>query len=311
MPNPITYTVTEDGPYKGKTFTGGHPDEINGTPVVRFKEKIKGKTVGLRYDTRPDLAALVKVYQFEQAEEEKKRKQEWAEAEARRAAEDQIEIDKMEAEAARLRKLIPPGMVELRVVNAGEFDGYRSYQYFTPDNSEVSKRDGVEIVGVASAIRPGAMNSFKDIVVAYIDPVKLADVKAEQMKRDAEKRAEEEMKKEAREKKLAYQEVLKSRFEMRVVSREDRNSVTVQVTEKSTGESKKFYCRNIFDFGYTINPAYAVMPGLEPGGMAIKGKWQTYDGNRGWYDVRPLTDFEEGALAYLYEFPPVSDRIRM
>lgn len=56
------------------------------------------------------------------------------------------------------------------------------------------------------------------------------------------------------------------------------------ITDKD-GESKEFFCRNIFDFGYII-------------GWAGKGEG-------------PMTDFEARAQRYLVLFPPIVSHIRM
>lgn len=85
----------------------------------------------------------------------------------------------------------------------------------------------------------------------------------------------------------------------------------VKITDPVTKESLRFNCRNIFDFGYVINPDYAVADGLGKGGLAVKGKWQTLINGKGWEDVREQTEFEKKCLEYLNEFSPVSTDIRM
>lgn len=113
----------------------------------------------------------------------------------------------------------------------------------------------------------------------------------------------------------------------------------IEITDPATGESAKFCCRNIFDFGYVVNPAYAVAEGLEPGGLARKVKkseldstitayavagievgeaeedevwcWQDYHTEKGWYVVRPMTMFEVKAYQYLHKFSPVCKGIRI
>lgn len=84
----------------------------------------------------------------------------------------------------------------------------------------------------------------------------------------------------------------------------------VKITDPTTGERARFTCRNIFDFGYVVNPAYAVAEGLEPGGIEREGHWMDL-GENGWYNVRPLTEFEVRAVAYLHKFPPTTADIRM
>ena len=92
--------------------------------------------------------------------------------------------------------------------------------------------------------------------------------------------------------------------------------VIVEVTDVETQEKGMFKCRNIFDFGYVINPCYPVAPGLEPGGVARKEKgelyWEHFDvKNRKWYTVRKMTEFERKAYLYLKKFPPISAYIHM
>ncbi len=79
----------------------------------------------------------------------------------------------------------------------------------------------------------------------------------------------------------------------------------VEITDKETGEKLKFACRNIFDFGYVINPLYPIIEGIS-GGIEIDGYWDVADGAG-----RELTDVEKRMLKYLHEFPPISTEIRM
>ncbi len=85
----------------------------------------------------------------------------------------------------------------------------------------------------------------------------------------------------------------------------------VRMTSTETGEVLEFNCRNVFDVGYVINPTYSVAKGLEPGGLCIENKWQTFESGKGWYDVRELTEFEKLCIEYLYTFPPVSTSVRL
>ena len=93
--------------------------------------------------------------------------------------------------------------------------------------------------------------------------------------------------------------------------------VMVEVTDPKTQEKGVFKCRNIFDFGYVINPCYPVAPGLEPGGLACRDKktgkwyWEHFEAKGGWYKVREMTEFETKAYQYLKKFPPISAYIRM
>ena len=88
----------------------------------------------------------------------------------------------------------------------------------------------------------------------------------------------------------------------------------VEITDPATGESARFRCRNVFDFGYIVNPMYPLAPGRDPGGLPKRTKggwvWQDFDG-QGWITIRPMTDFEARAVEYLDRFPPIHAGIRM
>jgi len=83
----------------------------------------------------------------------------------------------------------------------------------------------------------------------------------------------------------------------------------VEVSSKSSGERLRFKCRNIFDFGYVVNPDYAVSPGEQPGGLV---NVDPDSGDLFWHHQRrPLTEFECRCVVYLDLYPPVVDGIRM
>lgn len=84
----------------------------------------------------------------------------------------------------------------------------------------------------------------------------------------------------------------------------------VEITDKETGETKKFNCRNVFDVGYVINPLYEIAPNVE-GAIVNRNMWQTFYDNKGWIDVRELTETEKKMIKYLINFPPVDENIRM
>ena len=54
--------------------------------------------------------------------------------------------------------------------------------------------------------------------------------------------------------------------------------------------------RNIFDFGVTINPNYAVQEGMVKDSLALMKdgvlQWHTFEPEKGWFPVRPLSDEE-------------------
>lgn len=171
----------------GMHLTGGVPATINGMDVVRFEQKVEGRTVIVKYDTRPDLAALVAEYREIENAKRAAREQKWAEAKAKQDAIDQPLLDAMYAEAIILRKQIPSDHVEVVVVQTGSLDGHPILEY-TADGVKLNWQD-VNIIGVASAIRPGAIEAFGSIRVTSINKKMLERIKSAQSKNAAEKAA--------------------------------------------------------------------------------------------------------------------------
>ena len=204
----ITYKAGSDcGPAAGKTLTGGRPAELNGNKVVQFAEPIiQGRKMAIKYDCRPDLAALVAEYKAGAAAEEAERQARWA---AERAAQDAIDaplIAAMDAEAAALRATIPAGCIAVECRQTGDLDGDPIYRY-EADGVEVGwsdgdpiyryEADGVEvgwsdvvILGRPCAFRPGVLGAFAERCVAYITPAKLAAAKGRIAATDARKARE-------------------------------------------------------------------------------------------------------------------------
>jgi len=186
----ITYKAGSDcGKAAGKTLTGGRPAELNGNKVVRFaKPIIQGRKMAIKYDCRPDLAALVTEYHAKAAAEEAERQARWA---AERAAQDAIDaplIAAMNAEAAALRATIPAGSIAVECRQTGDLDGDPIYRY-EADGIEVGWQD-VVILGRPCAVRPGALGAFAERCVAYITPAKLAEMK-DRIAAKAAKRSED------------------------------------------------------------------------------------------------------------------------
>jgi hypothetical protein len=180
----ISYDAT-DGQAAGRHLTGGRPEVISGKPVVKFEQKIQGKSICLLIATRPDLGTLVEQYNELVAEQ---RVTMAAAQETKRAAQDAKELPLIEAmniEAARLRTLIPEGHVEVTVTETGNFDGYPTLEY-TVGDVWLNFQD-VTVHGWASATRPGAMNSFKSICIASINREKLAEIVAAREVKTAQK----------------------------------------------------------------------------------------------------------------------------
>lgn len=194
----INYDAGENcGPVAGITLKGGYLKEVNGQKLVYFDKAYKGKPVGIKYDNKPDLAALVAEYEKIQEEQSARRKEKWA---AKKAVQDAIDnplLEAMRANAAKLHKQIPAGHIEVEVKDNGDFDGYPNLDYFVNDvKLHWSK---VNNIGVASAIRPGALGSFARIYV-----VSIAKTEFDQIKKEQEtKKTADQSRKEARQKELA------------------------------------------------------------------------------------------------------------
>lgn len=84
----------------------------------------------------------------------------------------------------------------------------------------------------------------------------------------------------------------------------------IEIEDPITNDKLKFCCRNIFDFGYVVNPSYEITGGIS-GGLRSGDMWQTFKTGEGWTDVRELTEFEKKCVDYLNEFPPIHTHIRL
>lgn len=92
------------------------------------------------------------------------------------------------------------------------------------------------------------------------------------------------------------------------------HAASVRVRSLTDGVELTFDCRNIFDFGYVVNPGYEIAPGKKGGIVTIKDEvwyWQYFVDGNGWQIVRALTDFERDAVKYLGLAPPIASHIRM
>lgn len=115
----------------------------------------------------------------------------------------------------------------------------------------------------------------------------------------AAKEKQAELKRLAREREKSEMDV---RVIRKVLGKGQADSYAeVEVTDVKTGESGKFVCRNIFDFGYVINP-------FKGEGIPVKRGSDWYW--RGKTDKK-MTDFEVKAVSYLFKFPPISKGLRM
>lgn len=315
----ITYAAT-DGPLAGVELVGGIPAEDaqhgavvqfsyhrNQAALKKVKGLKKGTNVALKIAGRPDLAALVA-----------------AARDARAAA-----LARFEAEAAALE---PIGFEVVYGCDVSD-----RYAYLWPEGAHWEAIGAREKRGDLPAIRDlrarlkdqdwkriAAETGAGPVEAGYtsygghrFDAKGLAAILALYAERAAEagrakaaKQAERDAADRERAERFAD---LDCRVVRRGASRGEEVDpfALVEIRSKATGETLRFTCRNIFDVGYVVNPAYPVEPGREPGGLATKDDqgrwiWDCYPG-RG----RALTDFEVFCLAYLAAYPPVDTGIRM
>jgi len=317
----ITYTLrgSRYGKLDGVTLKSGSVMKRLDEKVVMFmrcvnEEALKGRipknheSVLLTVEGKPDLAALV------------------AEAEAALEA----EKDRLEALARTLEpigllfengcdsgdtyRLLWPEGVDFAVISRRREESRKieddTRRYLSSiDLKAIAERTGAEPVA-ASLMTYGGFRFGGSGLAAILELV--AERKAEAARKKARKETE-------RAKAEAEREARFADLECTVIERGATRSegidpyVLVEVRHRETGETLRFRCRNIFDFGYVVNPAYSPELGGEPGGIANvdeSGQWY-WSGPEG--RGRPLTAFERQALDYLHEFPPsgVGKGIRM
>jgi hypothetical protein len=149
-------------------------------------------------------------------------------------------------------------------------------------------------------------HGYKNTVVTGFE-MKLEDILQGRIEKKKEKDVTKQILEE--EKKTMIIEILKQGYNQ---EEEKDPYAKIKITNPITNESALFNCRNIFDFGYVVNPDFAIVKGIEPGGMLNKENyWETFEHNKGWYPVRKATEFEIKAVKYLYKFPPIYSGIRM
>ena len=173
----ISFLAGSDcGPAAGMELTGGHPAINQGRKVVMFDQKFKGQQIGLTYENRPVLAALVAQYEAIQAEKQAVIQAKWDSKRAEREAIDAPLIEAMNKKAAELKSSIPVEHIEVAVKKVGDLDGDEIYEY-SVDGFEINWSN-VTIHGWATAIYPNAMAPFASVCVASISRQKLAELKA-------------------------------------------------------------------------------------------------------------------------------------
>ena len=201
----ITWKAAMDDPMdvvRGKTFSGGYPEEVNGEMAVRFQSpRIGGKQVVARISTRPELAAKVAEFIAARESERDAREARLAAEKAAQDAADKPLLDAMRVEVGGLRGLIPAGSVEVSVVESGSFDGWPILDYYA-DGTKLSGSD-IVIHGHAAAIRPGASGAFASVTVASISRERLAKIIADRDDAEARGKAESEKAVADREAKFA------------------------------------------------------------------------------------------------------------
>jgi hypothetical protein len=301
----------------------GSRGEENGTRFVEIRVRANRKEIRARasLNTRPELEALLDNCQAIREAIDNAREAIWSVERAAKKAEDDALLAGMEQRIQELVSQVPAGHTPIVCRVTGQvYDGGDILEPPVADGVVLGWQD-VTPVGWANAIRPGAINSFASAQVLSISAERLAEVRAIRQAAAAEKAAKDA---ERQAKRIAEEErraALKSRVSVRLIRRGSRPGeggpdpfAEVELTDTRTGEKLGFRCQNIFDFGYTTSPAYAIDPGLEPGGMAVQADgtwhWLKFDG-RGWIPGRALTEFELACIQYLDAFPPISNGMRM
>jgi hypothetical protein len=161
-------------------------------------------------------------------------------------------------------------------------------------------------------------DEIKQIAKYYeIDGITEEHVKEQFDKEIAKEKAREERKRIVKEKKQEEEKRINEKYQHIETEILERKTIKggegpdyiaiVKCKNKNTDEELKFHCRNIFDVGYVINPAYAVAEGVEPGGLRDGDYWNVYPTGK----ARKLTDFEKDCLDLLSEKPPVFKEVRL
>jgi hypothetical protein len=185
-----------DGPLAGQTLVKGtpatHPQAGRGVKFYRHgneaafkKAGVKANEVFARVEGKPELAALVAEYDRRQAARE-------AVARQKREAEDAADrelVRGMEARESELVRQIPVGHVRVTVTEKGrDSDGDRVWAYEAGGVPLAWDTPGMGLVGVASAIRPGALNPF---AVRPVYSISLHDLEQERVRQEAKRQADD------------------------------------------------------------------------------------------------------------------------
>lgn len=184
----IEWTVTQTDPLeiiRGKKFTGGRVEKMNGIRVVKFESPlVGGKHLCARVDTRPELAALADEFMRRRAAQNTELEARWAAKKAEDEAIDKPLREDAEKQAAEIRASIPAGNIPVKVEKVGSTDGDPIYDYYA-DGIKINWNDCIHH-GTASAIRPGALGAFFVDQVYSIPRARLDEIKAERAAKDAD-----------------------------------------------------------------------------------------------------------------------------
>lgn len=175
-------------------------------------------------------------------------------------------------------------------------DLYRSDLYFTDILDGKTSVERFDVVCNENGIPQKCKVRFRDL----LDPSLIEEAKKEQALINERKERQKEL----------QVEVLSS-------GRDGSGEASeiwslVKVTDPQTKESLKFMCRNIFDVGLVINPAYPLAEGLSPSGLPDlqNNRWMTSTDD-GKDFSREMTPFERKCVEYLHEFAPVGNYVML
>jgi hypothetical protein len=294
---------------KWKLELGTKPD---GTEGIKTTKKLTPKQIEAVKTNKDEIVAEIK----RQKEEEKTRR----EAQRKQWKEEQKRAEEEYMKTADIRRYLVMyqdeyGKIEWSIQTLEFADG-RVYQleHGRPGYKELAHvtntMDAIALVKEKEGAEFGIGGVAWEITE---EQEKTILAEQEEAKKEADKKAaEERVKKEAAQKAAEAKEEAETRareeyratMKMEIIKKEHAYGgeskdpyAKVRITDVKTGESGIFTCRNIFDFGYVVNP--------EAGGILVGDKWNMTN------QEREATDFEIKAVKYLYEFPPINTEIRM
>lgn len=157
--------------------------EKDGQDALKLKPSKSAKIMDEIKDAKPEIIAELKRQQVERQAANAARSAKWAEQCAAQDIIDAPILAVMHDKANELRAQIPADHIEVIAAKTGDMDGDPIMQY-TVDDTIISWHD-INVVGWASAIRPGAMGSFASIQVCSISKDKLEQIKADKVAAEA------------------------------------------------------------------------------------------------------------------------------